>query len=122
MNQKNIFSIISVVLILQGIVFFLLGDQMTSSTFPDLDEAGHLAVRRVIEVPSALSILIGLITFANRTHPGVLWAYTIGSAILLCVTLKHMFMDHVNVPIPAVVIQALIVLSCAYLWSQNKKA
>ena len=122
MNQKNIFSIISVVLILQGIVFYIMGAQMVKDTFPNVDETGQHALRLLLEVPSALSILLGLITYANRTHPSVLWAFTIGTAVLLCVTMKHMLVDHVNVPIPAVVIQGMILLSCAYLWSQNKKA
>jgi hypothetical protein len=122
MNQKNIFTVIAAVLILQGIVFFLLGDKMVSDTFPTVEGEGHRALTLVLEVPSALSILIGLIAYASRNTSSVVWAFALGSTILLCVTLKHLFMDHVNVPIAAVVIQALIVISCGYLWSQSKKA
>jgi hypothetical protein len=122
MNQKNIFSIIAVVLILQGIAFFAMGDKMITDTFPTVDENGHHSLVLLMQVVSALSILCGVIAYANRTSSNVVWAYTIGSGVLLCVTLKHLFMDHVNVPIFAVIIQVLIVLSCAYLWSQEKKA
>ncbi|HLF63491.1 MAG TPA: hypothetical protein VI603_07055 [Saprospiraceae bacterium] len=122
MNQKNIFTGIAVVLILQGIVFFIIGDKMVSDTFPGQTEEGHRALRLLLEVPSALSILLGLIAYASRNTASVLWAFTLGTAVLLAVTLKHMFVDSINVPIPAVVIQALILLSCAYLWLGKRAA
>ncbi|MBP7239725.1 MAG: hypothetical protein KBA14_05835 [Saprospiraceae bacterium] len=121
MNQKNIFTAIAAILVLQGIAFFLLGDQMITGTYPDVAEPGHTALLQLLQVPSALSILIGLITYANRTTPNITWAYTIGTGVLLGVTLKHMFMDHVNVPMAAAIIQVLIFLACGYLWSQEKK-
>ena len=120
MNQKNIFTGIAVVLILQGIVFFVIGDKMAADTFPGMTDDCLRALRLVVEVPSALSILIGLIAYAARNTPSVLWAFTIGAAIVLAVTLKHMFVDSINVPIPAVIIQALIVLLCGYLWLGKK--
>lgn len=121
MNQKNIFTAIAAILVLQGIAFFLMGDQMITGTYPDVAEPGHTALMQLLQVPSALSILVGLIAYANRATPNVTWAYTLGFGVLLCVTLKHMLMDHVNVPLPAVIIQALIFLVCGYLWSQEKK-
>ncbi len=121
MNQKNIFTAIAAILVLQGIAFFLLGDQMITGTYPDVAEPGHTALLQLLQVPSALSILIGLITYANRATPNITWAYTIGTGVLLGVTLKHMFMDHVNVPMAAAIIQVLIFLACGYLWSQEKK-
>jgi hypothetical protein len=120
MNQKNIFTGIAVVLILQGVVFFITGDKMAADAFPGLTEDCYRALRLVIEVPSALSILIGLIAYASRNTPSVLWAFTIGTAVLFAVTLKHMLVDSVNVPIPAVIIQALILLLCGYLWLGKK--
>ena len=122
MNQKNIFSVISVVLILQGIGFLVMGNKVVSSAFPNVDEAGHHALVLIMEVVSALSILLGLITYTVRNTPDVLWAYTIGTLILVVFTFKHLFADHVNVPIVAVIIQVLIVLTCAYLWLGGKKA
>ena len=95
---------------------------MITNTFPDVTEPGHTALLRLLQVPSALSILLGLVTYANRGTANVVWAFTLGTAILLSVTLKHMLIDHVNVPIPAVTIQVLILLACGYLWSQEKKA
>ncbi|HEX5112917.1 MAG TPA: hypothetical protein VFV79_08725 [Saprospiraceae bacterium] len=121
MNQKNIFSVISIVLILQGIAFFAMGDKMITDTFPTVDANGHLALMKLLEVMAALSILTGIITWANRTSANVAWAYTLGSLVLLGVTMKHMLMDHINVPTFAWVIQALITLSCAYLWLGKKE-
>ena len=121
MNQKNIFSAISVVLILQGIFFYAMGNKVVSDAFPNVDETGHNALVILMQVVSALSILCGIIAWANRTSTNVVWAYTLGSLVLLLDTLKHEFMDHVNVPVFAIIIQVLITLSCAYLWSQEKK-
>lgn len=121
MNQKNVFTVIAVVLVLQGVVFFIIGNKMVLSTFPGLTEDCYRALSQVIEVPSALSILVGLIAYASRNTPGVLWAFTLGTAVLVGVTLKHMFIDAVAVPLPAMVIQALILLACAYLWLGVKK-
>ena len=121
MNQKNIFSAISVVLILQGVFFYAMGKKVVSDAFPNVDETGHNALVILMQVVSALSILCGIIAWANRTSINVVWAYTLGSLVLLLVTLKHEFMDHINVPVFAIIIQVLITLSCAYLWSQEKK-
>ena len=121
MNQKNIFSAISVVLILQGIAFFAMGDKMISDTFPTVDANGHSALMTILQVVSALSILCGIVAWANRTSANVAWAYTLGSLVLLCVTMKHLLMDHINVPTFAWVIQVLITLSCAYLWLGKKE-
>jgi len=120
MNQKNIFSIIAVVLILQGIGFFAMGDKVITDAFPTLDANGHSAGVTMLQVVSALSILSGIIAWANRTSANVAWAYTLGSLVLLCVTMKHLLMDHINVPTFAWVIQVLITLSCAYLWLGKK--
>ena len=122
MNQKNIFTAIAVILMLQGITFFVLGDKVVMDAFPNLDENAYHALKDLMEVVAALSFLTGIIAYACRTFQGAVWAFTVGVLLLLVVTLKHMFVDHINVPIPAVIIQVLIALSCGYLWSQGKKA
>ena len=122
MNQKNIFSIISVLLILQGIGFWAMKVQTVASTYPTIDAAGQSAVITVIELVCAISILTGIITWAVRSVPGIAWAYTLGFLIVVATTLKHMFADKVNVPMPALIIQVLIMLSCAYLWMQERKS
>jgi hypothetical protein len=121
MNQKNIFTAISVVLILQGLVFFFMGNQLMASAFPASDEACRHLLALLFEVVAALSIAVGLIAYATRTTPGAVWAFTFGTAVLLIVTLKHLLVDGINVPIPAVIIQVLIVLACGYLMMGKKK-
>ncbi len=121
MNQKNIFTAIAVILILQGLGFFFMGSQIAVDAFPNVDASGQGAVKIMLEVISALSIAVGLLAYASRTNAGVVWAFTIGFAVLLCVTLKHLLVDDVNVPIPALAIQVLIVLLCGYLWMVQKK-
>ena len=121
MNQKNIFAVIGAILVLQGIAFYLMGGKMVVSTFPNLDEAGKYASTNLFQVISMLSIVVGLISFSARNSPQVLWAYTIGFGLFGLNSLKHLFIDHINVPIPAIVIQIGIALVCGYLWQQNKK-
>ena len=121
MNQKNIFSIIAVVLIIQGIAFFFVGDKIITDSFPNLDANGHSSAMTMLQVVAALSILSGIIAWANRTSANVAWAYTLGSLVLLCVTMKHLLVDHINVPTFAWLIQVLITLSCAYLWLGKKE-
>src|SRR5687767_5990660 len=121
MNQKNLFTIISAVLVLQGLAFFIMGDQMMVTSFPNNDEAAHHSLGLLFELVAALFILIGIVTYAASTTPSVVWAFTIGSFILLAVTLKHHFVDGINVPIPAIIIQVLMLLAFAYLWSQQKR-
>jgi hypothetical protein len=119
MNQKNIFTVLSAVLILQGICFYFLGDQLMTSAFPDVADPGHHALVQLFQVPAALSIVVGLIAYATRTTPNVAWAFAIGFGVLLCITLKHLLVDNIHVPIPAVIIQILIVLACAFAWSRK---
>jgi hypothetical protein len=121
MKQKTVFTVIGAILVLQGILFLVMRGKMSTDTFPDLAEAGRTATVKLLEVIAMLSILLGLISYAARNTPQVLWAYTVGSALLSILTLKHMFMDHINVPIFAPIIQIAIALVCGYLWLQNKK-
>lgn len=121
MNQKNIFTGISVLLLLQGIGFFFMKDQLMTSTFPAVEGAGHEALTRLLEVMSALSILIGIVAWTARNSPDTVAGFAIGFLVLILVTLKHVLIDTINVPIFAIVIQVLIFLSCAYLWMQGDK-
>jgi hypothetical protein len=121
MNQKNIFSVIAALLILQGIFFLVLGDKMVTDTFPGVDETGHHSLIILMQVPAALLILIGIIMYANRTTPNIARAFTLGFGVLVVVTYKHLLIDHVNVPMMAVVLQTLILLACGFFWSQEKK-
>ncbi|MEP6647078.1 MAG: hypothetical protein ABJC12_08305 [Saprospiraceae bacterium] len=120
MNQKNIFSVIAALLVLQGIGFFLMKGTIVTSSFPALDEAGHSAAVKLIAVIAALSIMIGLIAYAARSATNVVWAFAIGSAILGAVTIKHRFTDGVNVPVGVMVVQLFIIMACFYLWGQKE--
>jgi hypothetical protein len=121
MNQKNIFTVIGAILVLQGIVFYFMGKQMLADAFPNLDDAGKFATANLSQVMAMMSIMVGLISFASRTTPQVLWAYTTGFCLLSILTLKHVFADHINVPVFAIVIQCAIALVCIYLWMQSRK-
>jgi hypothetical protein len=121
MNQRTVFTLISAILILQGIGFFLMKDQIAASAYPGLDAPGLQAVAYMMEVLSALSILIGFITYGARSTAGIAMYYTVGALVLVLVTSKHMFVDNINVPVAAFVIQVLILLVCAYMWMQERK-
>ena len=121
MNQKNIFTIIGVLLILQGIAFLLMEDKMMTQAWPDITDNGHLALSQLFQLPASLFIMVGLITYACRTSPNVAWAFAVGFGVVLCITLKHLLMDNIHVPIPAVVLQILMILAFCYVWSLAKK-
>ncbi len=121
MNQKNIFMVIGVILLLQGVFFYTMADNVVTGAFPTIDAAGKTSAIPLMQVMSVLSILVGLISIASRNNASVLWAYTLGFGLFVVLSLKHMLMDHINVPIPALAIQIVIVLACVYLWMQNKK-
>ncbi len=121
MNQKNMFTAFAAILVLQGIFFYLMGGTIVSDAFTNLDESGKFAATNLMQVLSALSIALGLISYAVRNTPEVLWAYTIGFGLLCIVSLKHLLADNINVPIPALIIQIGIVLISAYLWMQSGK-
>ena len=121
MNQKNMFIVIGAVMLLQGILFYVMEDKLALSTFPDLVEPGKFAVIHLMQVISMFSILVGLVSFAARNSPQVLWAYTIGFGLFGLNSLKHVFVNHINVPVAAIVIQLGIALICAYLWLGAKK-
>ena len=115
MNQKNIYSTFGAILILQGLAFFMMKAQLVAGAFSTIDATGQQALSQLFEVVAAFSILIGLVAFASRTTPNVSWAFTLGTLILLAVTLKHKFMDGINVPVPAILIQVLMLIAFAYV-------
>ena len=121
MNQKNIFTVIGAILLLQGIGMYAMGHKMMADTFPNLEANGQYAAINLAQVLAMFSILVGLISFAAKNVPAVLWAYTLGFALLGLNTLKHIFIDHINVPLFAPVIQLGIALVCCYLWMQSRK-
>jgi small-conductance mechanosensitive channel len=87
---------------------------------PNLDEIGKNAANTFLQVMSAMFILIGLITYAARNSPGMVWAYALGFTLFSINTLKHMFIDGINVPITALILQGGIALICIYLWFQQR--
>ena len=121
MNQKTLFPVIGAILVLQGIAFLLMGDKVISGAFPNIDEAAKNPAITLLQVVALLSIAIGLISVAARNSPQVLWGYALGFSLLTLLSLKHLLMDHINVPIPALVIQIAIALICIYLWMQSNK-
>ena len=121
MNQKNIFTGISVVLVLQGIAFYTIAGKFVSESFPGLTEDAANAPTTLMKVFAMFCLALGLITYAVRNYAQCLWAYTVGIGLLSLNTLKDLFIDKLNVPMPAVVIQVGITLLCAYLWYQPFK-
>jgi hypothetical protein len=122
MNQKNIFNIIGVVLLIQGIMFFTMKDKTVTDAFPYVEYNGHYAAGKLMEVMAVLSVLVGFITFGARNTPQVLWGYSLGFTLLTVLSLKHLLRDQINVPIYAIVIQVVITLACCYLWMQSRKS
>ncbi len=121
MNQKNVFTALGVLLALQGISFYVMGSKIAADAFGDLGEPGNMAAKHLLEVMAALSFNFGLVAYATKSNPQILWPFTLGFAILLIVTLKHVLADGIHVPIWAIAFQILGLLACGYLWWQNSK-
>ena len=121
MTQKNVFPVIGAILVLQGIAFYFMATNVVSSAFPNLDEAGKHAPTILMQVMAVMSIALGLIAFAARNSADVLWAFCLGFVLFSLVSLKHLLIDDINVPIPALAIQIGIVLVCGYLWMRGSK-
>jgi len=121
MNQKNIFTAIAALLAVQAIGFYFMGSKIAADAFGDLGEPGNFAVKHLFEVMAVIVFNVGLLAYATRTNPQVLWAFTLGFAILVIVTLKHMLVDDINVPIWAVAFQIVSLLAVGYLWMQINK-
>jgi len=122
MNQRTIFSVIGVVLVLQGIFFYFMADYVVTDAFAGIDEAAKSAPMVLMQVMGVMSITLGVIAFATRNTAEVLIGFLIGFVLFLMVSLKHLFVDHINVPIPAIVVQAGVVFACIYLRMQWGKA
>lgn len=122
MNQKNIFTGIGVVLVLQGIAFFAMSKDLAAQSFPGLAADGVTAVAHILTVAAMLSILIGLLAYATRNYPNAVWAMALGATLLTLNTLKHYFIDHLAVPLPALIIQVLISAACIYLYFMGNKS
>ena len=121
MNQKNIFTAIAAILLLQGIIFYTMGGKVVADVYPTLDPTGASATTTVMKVVAMMGIALGLISYAARNSAEVLWAYTLGFGLFGLNTLKDLFIDKINVPIPAVLIQLGVALVCGYLWYQNNR-
>lgn len=122
MNQKNVFTAIAAVVILQSIAYFFMSDTLAANAYPTLDQAGQKGISNMMQIFGVLGIGIGLFYYAARNIPSVLWALCLGSGLLMFNTLKHKFIDQLNVPISAIFVQVAIFLVVAYLWMQKNRS
>ncbi len=122
MNQKNIFTVMAALLAIQGIAFYFMGSQIATDAFGDIGAPGNLAAKHLLEVMAVFTFNFALVAYALRSNPQLLAPFTLGFAILVIVTLKHMLVDKINVPIWAIGFQIVSLLAVGYLWMQNNKA
>ncbi len=122
MNQKNVFTVIAAVTILYSLGYYFMSDTLTANSNPTLDKSGQNAVSNLLQVCGVLGIGIALIYYATRNMPSVLWAFCLGSGLLMLNSMKHKFIDQLNVPITAILLQVAIFLAVAYLFMQQKRS
>ena len=122
MNQKNIFTAMAALLTIQAIGFYFMGSQIVTDAFGDIGASGNLAAKRLFEVMAVFTFNFALIAYPLRSNPQLLAPFTLGFAILVMVTLKHMLVDKINVPIWAIGFQIVSLLAVGYLWMQHNKA
>lgn len=121
MNQKNVFTILSIVGIGFSAFSYFMGPQIGKDSFPELGELGMFAVGINQELVAMVNIIVVLVMFASRDNPKVLWAFTIGFFLLGLNTLKHMVIDGVDVPVIGVVLQWGITAVIGYLWFKHSQ-
>lgn len=122
MNQKNIFTVIAIFLLFWALSFYFIGEKVVGDSFPGLSEEGMYAAIINAQLASTFLIIIALMVWATRNVPQVLGYFTIGTTILVMVTLKHIFIDGVAVPIGAPIFQGIVALLSGYLWYKNRIA
>jgi hypothetical protein len=120
MNQKNIFTVIAIFLLFWALSFYFIGEKVVGDSFPGLSEEGMYAAIINAQLASTFLIIIALMVWATRNVPQVLGYFTIGTTILVMVTLKHIFIDGVSVPIVAPIFQGIVALLSGYLWYKNR--
>lgn len=127
LNTKNVLTLIGVVSLIEGVVFYFGAEMITKDAFPEnLLEGGSLSVGTLMHQALASSMLvIGIIilsarnietTAANKILNGV----AVSFLIFLASGLMHLFTTDVQPPIPALVLMAVFALLAFY--TANKKA
>ena len=121
MNQKNIFTGISIMMILQGIGIFALSGKIALDSFPTLGSEGLSAVSEMATVVAVLYIGIGTILHFTKSSPQVVPGMAVLFGLLALNTMKHIFISGVVVPIPLFVLQILFFGSMVFLLTTAKK-
>jgi hypothetical protein len=120
MNQKNIFTGISVFLLIWALSFYFIGEKVVGDSFPGLGKEGMFAAMINAQLASTFLLIIALMVWATRKTPQVLGYFTIGTSVLVMVTFKHIFLDGVAVPILAPIFQSIVALLSGYLWYKHE--
>ncbi|HNR06327.1 MAG TPA: hypothetical protein PKM27_03370 [Saprospiraceae bacterium] len=121
MNQKNVFTALAILLMVQALAFYFMGGKIAMDAFGDLGEPGNMAAKHLMEIMAAFAFNFGLLAYATRSNSQVLWVFTLGFAIVVVVTLKHILADGIHVPIWAIAFQILSLLAVGYLWMRHNK-
>lgn len=125
MNQKNIFSATSILLMIWSVSFYLMGKTIAVDTYPGIDEIGIFAVSINAQLGAMFIMIVALVMWAGKNSPEVLGAFTLGVGLLAVNTLKHYFIDDVYIPVVAIIFQWVIAILFAILWfrqnSMDKK-
>ena len=120
MNQKNVFTAIAAVLTLYSLFHYFMSDTLASGI--PIDPTGQEVASNLFQVCGVLGFGTALLYYATRNTPSISWAFCIGTGLLVLNSLKHKFIDHANVPIPAILFQAAICLAVGYVWLQDKRS
>jgi hypothetical protein len=120
MNQKNVFTVISAALALYSLAYYFMSDTFTAGM--PIEAAGKKVASNLLQVCGVLGFGIALMYYATCNTPSISWAFCLGAGLLVLNSLKHKFIDHENVPIPAILFQAAICLAVGYVWMQDRRS
>lgn len=120
MNQRNLFTAFSIILLLWAVSFYLQAENVIKGSYGEVS-AEAIAVGTInIQLASVFLFIISLFLFATRNVPQVLGYFTVGATVLVLMTCKHMFIDGIGVPVIALISQSIIAILTAYLWYKDK--
>ena len=117
MTAKGVLTVSGLIMVLQGILFYIYAVPLTLNMFPEANDAGVLIGSSLREILAAGSVFIGIILFLSRKNTSssakrILLGACFGFTLVFLVQLKLVVTGEANVPIlPLLVFSGLALTS-----------
>ena len=102
MTAKGALTVAGLIMMLQGILFFLFSEDLTQLMFPNAHEDGIQIGMRLRELMARGSFFIGVLLFIARTNTfsaarRMLWAACFGFTLILLIQIKLYVINGVDI-------------------------